>query len=94
MENFTDILNSRKSVKGFDPEFKISKEEMNEILEKAATAPSSVNMQPWRVAVVESDEAKAKLRPLVQFNTNQNDTSSAMLVIFGDLQCYENAEYI
>ncbi|UXV42520.1 nitroreductase family protein [Staphylococcus simulans] len=94
MENFTDILNSRKSVKGFDPEFKISKEEMNEILEKAATAPSSVNMQPWRVAVVKSDEAKAKLRPLVQFNTNQNDTSSAMLVIFGDLQCYENAEYI
>ncbi|MDY5060413.1 nitroreductase family protein [Staphylococcus simulans] len=94
MENFADILNGRKSVKGFDPEFKIPKEEMNEMLEKAATAPSSVNMQPWRVAVVESDEAKAKLRPLVQFNTNQNDTSSAMLVIFGDLQCYENAEYI
>lgn len=94
MENFTDILNSRKSVKGFDPNYKIPKEEMDEILAKAAQAPSSVNMQPWRVAVVESDEAKDTLRPLIQFNTNQNDTSSAMLVIFGDLQCYENADFI
>lgn len=94
MENFTEILNSRKSVKGFDPEYKIPKEEMDEILAQAAKAPSSVNMQPWRVAVVQSDEAKDKLRPYIQFNTNQNDTSSAMLVIFGDLQCYEYADFI
>ena len=44
--------------------------------------------------VVESDEAKAKLRPLIRFNTSQNDTSSAMIVIFGDLQCYEEGEFI
>ena len=49
---------------------------MNEMIAKATKAPSSVNMQPWRFVVVESDEAKAKLRPLIQFNTNQNDTSS------------------
>ena len=55
---------------------------MNEMIAKATKAPSSVNMQPWRFVVVESDEAKAKLRPLIQFNTNQNDTSS-MIVILG-----------
>ncbi len=27
---------------------------------KATKAPSSVNMQPWRIAVVESDEMKEK----------------------------------
>ena len=43
---------------------------MNEMIAKATKAPSSVNMQPW-FFVVESDEAKAKLRPLIQFNTNQ-----------------------
>ena len=58
---------------------------MNEMIAKATKAPSSVNMQPWRFVVVESDEAKAKLRPLIQFNTNQNDTSSAMIVILRDL---------
>ena len=54
---------------------------MNEIISKATKAPSSVNMQPWRFVVVESDEAKAKLRPLIRFNTSQNDTFSAMIVI-------------
>lgn len=94
LNDFNEILEGRKSVKGFDPDYKISHEEMNEMIAKATKAPSSVNMQPWRFVVVESDEAKAKLRPLIQFNTNQNDTSSAMIVIFGDLQCYEEGEYI
>lgn len=94
MNDFNEILEGRKSVKGFDPNYKIPHEEMDEIIAKATKAPSSVNMQPWRFVVVESDEAKAKLRPLIQFNTSQNDTSSAMIVIFGDLQCYEEGEFI
>lgn len=94
MNDFNEILEGRKSVKGFDPNYKIPHEEMDEIIAKATKAPSSVNMQPWRFVVVESDEAKVKLRPLIQFNTSQNDTSSAMIVIFGDLQCYEEGEFI
>ncbi|NHN30253.1 hypothetical protein G9U52_10450 [Paenibacillus sp. S3N08] len=35
--------------------------------------------------VVESEEGKGKVRPLVMFNTQQNDTSFAMLL---------NADYI
>ena len=83
LNDFNEILEGRKSVKGFDPDYKIPHEEMNEMIAKATKAPSSVNMQPWRFVVVESYEAKAKLRPLIQFNTNQNDTSSAMIVILG-----------
>lgn len=93
LNDFNEILEGRKSVKGFDPDYKISHEEMNEMIAKATKAPSSVNMQPWRFVVVESDEAKAKLRPLIQFITNQNDTSSNDCH-FGDLQCYEEGEYI
>ena len=40
---------------------------------KATKAPSSVNMQPWRIAVVESDEMKEKLKNhLIQFQTVNN----------------------
>lgn len=67
---------------------------MTEMLTEATKAPSSVNMQPWRFVVVESDEGKDKLRPLIRFNTRQNDTSSAMLLIFGDLECYTYGEEI
>lgn len=34
------------------------------------------------------------MRPLVRFNTQQNDTSAAMIVIFGDTNSFENGEKI
>lgn len=41
-------LLKRRSIRSYDPNVKISKEEMIEILAKASRAPSSMNMQPWR----------------------------------------------
>ncbi len=92
--DFNDIVFNRHSVKVFDKDFKIPNDEILEMIRKATTAPSSVNMQPWRFVVVESEEGKEKLRPLIRFNTRQNETSSAMIVIFGDMKCYERAEEI
>jgi len=67
---------------------------MKEMIDIATRAPSSVNLQPWRIVIVESDEGKEKLRPFMRFNKKQNDTSSAMLLIFGDMECYRLAEMI
>ena len=92
--DFADIAFGRKSIRLYDENFKISQEEMLEMIQEATTTPSSVNMQPWRFVVVESEEAKATLRPLIRFNTRQNDTSSAMVLIFGDMRCYEYGEEI
>ncbi|WP_314060786.1 nitroreductase family protein [uncultured Vagococcus sp.] len=92
--SLNEIIKGRKSVRAYDPTVKISKEEMTEILTETALAPSSVNMQPWRFVVAESDEVKAKMHPLVRFNTRQNETAAAMIVIFGDLECYEYGEEI
>ncbi|ASZ08566.1 MULTISPECIES: nitroreductase family protein [Enterococcus] len=93
-KDFSTIMYGRKSVRVYDETYKIPHEEMLTMIQKATTAPSSVNMQPWRFVVAESDEAKEKLRPLIRFNTKQNDTSSAMVMIFGDLECYEYGEEI
>ncbi|MBS7576128.1 MULTISPECIES: nitroreductase family protein [unclassified Enterococcus] len=92
--DFEKILRGRNSIREYDKTVKISQEEMQDILSETVLAPSSANMQPWRFVVVESDNAKAKLKPLIRFNTKQNDTSSAMILIFGDLQCYELSEDI
>ncbi|REI07930.1 nitroreductase family protein [Staphylococcus felis] len=92
--HFDDILKGRRSVKVFDENVKIPRSEMDEILTKATLAPSSINMQPWRLVVVDTEEGKEKLRPFVRFNSRQNDTSAAMIVIFGDMLNYEYAEDI
>lgn len=92
--DFAEIVKGRRSVRHYDESIKISREEIGEMISEASLAPSSANMQPWRVVVVDTPEGKEKLRPLVRFNTAQNDTSSAMLLIFGDTQSYLYAEEI
>lgn len=92
--DFSSIVFGRKSIRLYENDIKISHKEMLEMIQKATSAPSSVNMQPWRFVIVESAEEKKKLRPLIRFNTTQNDTSSAMLLIFGDMECYEYGEEI
>lgn len=91
---FTDVMLDRKSIRVYDENVKISQLEMLQMIEEATTAPSSVNMQPWRFVVVESPEAKETLKPLIRFNVRQNDTSAAMVLIFGDMECYELGEEI
>lgn len=92
--DFANIVKGRRSVRHYDESIKISREEISEMIAEASLAPSSANMQPWRVVVVDTPEGKEKLRPLVRFNTLQNDTSSAMLLIFGDTESHLNAEEI
>lgn len=92
--DFNEIVNGRRSIKQYDPEVKISREEMAEILEQASTAPSSINMQPWRFVVIDSAEGKEKLAPLASFNLDKVMSSSAVIAVFGDRKNYEYAEEI
>lgn len=89
----SELLN-RRSIRKYDPTVKISKDEMTEILKKATRAPSSLNMQSWRFFIVESIEAKEKLRPVLYGNHLQLDTSAAMICIFTDLEKFSYAEKI
>ncbi|TDM12044.1 nitroreductase family protein [Macrococcus lamae] len=82
--SLTEAIKTRKSVKEFDPNVKIPRAEMMEMIELASEAPSSVNLQPWRFVIVESDEAKAAIKDLVRFNTRQLETSAAFILVLSD----------
>lgn len=94
VNDFNEIITGRRSIRHYDTSVKISKEEMTEILEEATLAPSSINMQPWRFLVIESEEGKKILGELARFNQSQVQTSSAMIAVFGDLNNFENGEEI
>ncbi|NOU80219.1 nitroreductase family protein [Paenibacillus sp. LMG 31459] len=89
--DFNEIVLERRSVKAYDPEVRISREEMSEILAEASRAPSAINMQPWRFLVIDSAEGKEKLAPLASFNQTQALTSSAVIAVFYDAN---NIEYM
>ena len=84
---FFDVIKGRKSVKYFNPNVKIKREEIIEMLNEANIAPSSCNLQPWRYVVVDTPEGKEKLGS-ANYNKIQNDTSAAMIIVLGDLNHY------
>lgn len=84
---FFDVIKGRKSVKYFNPNVKIKREEIIEMLNEANIAPSSCNLQPWRYIVVDTPEGKEKLGS-ANYNKIQNDTSAAMIIVLGDLNHY------
>ena len=84
---FFDVIKGRKSVKYFNPNVKIKREEIIEMLNEANIAPSSCNLQPWRYIVIDTLEGKEKLGS-ANYNKIQNDTSAAMIIVLGDLNHY------
>ncbi|MDQ0090965.1 nitroreductase [Paenibacillus anaericanus] len=92
--DFNEIVYGRRSIKEYDPSVKISREEMTEILAEATSAPSSINMQPWRFVVIDSEEGKETLGDLAKFNKEKVLSSSAVIAVFADMNNIDYAEEI
>jgi nitroreductase len=90
---FSTVIKERHSVRKYDPAFKISKEEIKELLADATLAPSSSNVQPWRFLVIDSQPLKEKLHPIA-FSQQQVVDASAVIVVLGDLEGYKLADKI
>ena len=54
-------LQQRYTCKKYDPSKKVSKEDLEVLLESLRLTASSINSQPWRFIVLESDEAKERM---------------------------------
>lgn len=88
------ILLTRKSIRKYNENHIIHRNELEEIIEIANRAPSSQNLQPTRLVVIESNEAKEKVRETLYGNNLQLDTASAFIVLFTDINKYRHTEKI
>lgn len=91
--NVYELMQARKSVRVYDPNYTISKDEIEEMLEQATSAPSSSNLQPWRFLVIQDEAVKKELRIIAQ-NQEQVETASAVIAVLGDVEMYKNVERI
>lgn len=85
-QELIDLIIGRKSIRKYDPAQKISREELQQMLQEASRAPSALNLQPWRFLIIESAAGKEKLKPLFFNNPTLIDDSAAMIAVMGDLQ--------
>lgn len=92
-QTLSTIIKERHSVRKYDPSYKMSKEELEEILNEAILAPSSSNLQPWRFLVISDQEVKKELRPIAN-NQEAVETSSAVIAVLGDTEMFKNVDKI
>ncbi len=88
-----DLMTARKSVRVYDPNFQITKEEIEDMLKQATTAPSSSNLQPWSFLVIQDQDVKKELRAIA-FNQAQVESSSAVIAILGNSDMYKKVDQI
>jgi nitroreductase len=92
-KQLSEIIRERHSVRKYDSTYKISKEELEEMLKVATLAPSSSNLQPWRFIVIEDQDSKKLLRSIA-YNQEQVEMASAVIAVLGDTEMYKSAEKV
>ena len=93
MSLLEQLVKQRKSVRSYDAEFRMKKDEILDLLSLASNAPSSSNLQPWRFIVIQNKELQKELRT-IGFNQAQIEDSSAIVAVLGDIEAYKNVEKI
>ena len=95
LESFTmklvEAIRTRRSVKHFDPDYKLTEEEFYFLFSHSFLAPSSFNMQNWHVVIVDDKGEQEKLCK-ASWNQSQVKDCSATLIMAGNLKGFESVE--
>jgi nitroreductase len=89
MDTF-DAIATRRSVKAFDSEHRLTPEEITRLLETAILAPTSFNIQHWRFVVIDDPELRQKIRAVG--NDQAQITDASLLVLMtADVQAWRKS---
>ena len=87
MDTF-DAIKERRSVKHYDPNYKLSDEEIEKLLSLAVLSPTSFNIQNWRFVTIKDPEIRKQIRS-VSWDQAQVTESSLLLALCADLKAWK-----
>ena len=82
-----EAIESRRSVKKFDPDHRVSAAEEERLLRAAMRSPTAFNIQHWRFVVVRDPELRAKLRE-ASWGQAQVTDCSLLVAVCGDMRAW------
>ncbi|MTT30680.1 nitroreductase family protein [Terrilactibacillus sp. BCM23-1] len=88
--DFSKVIQERRSVKKYDQNVKMTKDEIEKIIEIASLSPSAWNLQQWHYLIVTDEDKKQQLQKCA-WNQPKVSEASASIVVLGDLHAYERA---
>jgi len=81
--DFIDVINNRRAVNFFDPDKDVPDETLRVMINTAAKAPSSFNLQPWSLIVLRGHEEKMRLQSLA-WNQPKVSEAPVTLIVLAD----------
>ena len=92
----TEDLMWRHTAKKYDPTKRIPTKDLELFFEALRLSPSSINSQPWRFVVIESEEARKRLNKTFeekyQFN-RPHVFDASQIILFAYNPCYNHDNY-
>ena len=86
--NAIEAIRQRRAIKHFDPNHRLTADEIKLLLDVAAQAPSSFNIQHWRLVNVTDTALRLKLREAA-FDQAQVTDASLLFVVCTDIKAWE-----
>ena len=83
-------IEERRSVKQYDPSFRLSADEIETLLSLTLLSPTSFNIQNWRFVVVDDEDLKTQLRQ-ASWNQAQVTEASHVILVCADLKAWDKA---
>ena len=84
----TKAIQSRRSVKAYDPEHRMSEAEIEQLISMAMLSPTAFNIQNWRFVLVKNPELRKQIRS-VAWDQAQITDASLLVVMCADLKAWE-----
>jgi nitroreductase len=83
----TEAIVKRRSVKAFDPQHKMTEQEIAKLMSLAMLSPTAFNIQNWRFVVVTDPVLRQQIRA-VSWNQAQVEEASLLIILTADLNSW------
>ncbi|MBL1143218.1 MAG: nitroreductase family protein [Proteobacteria bacterium] len=87
MDTLTAI-EQRRAIKHFDPEHKLTNDEIEKLFQLAMLSPTAFNIQHWRFVNVSDPELRKQIQPLA-WGQSQVVDASLLIILTADLKAWE-----
>ena len=82
--NTLEAIHARRAIKQYDPEHRLTEDEIRTLLNAALQAPTAFNLQHWRFVVVRDPELRRQIRA-VAWDQAQVTDASLLVILCADL---------
>ena len=84
----SEAIQTRRAVKAFDPDHKMTEQEAERLLSLAMLAPTAFNIQNWRFLLLRDPALRKQVRA-VAWDQSQVTDASLLIVLCADLKAWE-----